>query len=463
MIRTLAFLFAALVATGCTEPLAQLDRPTRLTLSRDSAKLEVGDTARVVAQLFAYSGELAAATVSWRSSDPSTATVDGGLITAKTTGSATITAEAAGIRNEVRVSVVAARARITCSEAGTDHRSTAGGLWTRGDSPHFIRDTVRVTSTLVLEPGAAVCGYPGALLNVADTNRIVGIGTSTRSITFSAVDTVAGWKGIATDASVIGGSITFKHLDARYSGFISGRSLHVDSSVFYRTSFAAGGNFGGGSITNSVVDSGNVYLASGTFRNTVIRRGGLSVYYAKFGGTFTIDGGSIEDSPGTAFQFGSSSDSYDPALVVVKAPQIVRSRGAIAWMRIDAFFQLWPTREAQDALLNNVSRSITLSSDGALGSLYLRKEFSWAAGRYFSPELYIEKLTIEPGTNLRLNSFFKVGSLIAPGTIEEPITISAVPPPGCWGSSCGVTVLDSASSRVSNIQLVNAFMRFSTQ
>jgi hypothetical protein len=89
---------------------------------------------------------------------------------------------------------------------------------------------------------------------------------------------------------------------------------------------AAGGNFGGGSITNSVVDSGNVYLSRGTLRNTVIKRGGLSVFYAKAGGTFTIDGGSIEDSPGTAIQFGSPYDSYDPALFVIRPPRIVRSR-----------------------------------------------------------------------------------------------------------------------------------------
>jgi hypothetical protein len=210
------------------------------------------------------------------------------------------------------------------------------------------------------------------------------------------------------------------------------------------------------------VDSGNVYLSRGTFRNTVIKRGGLSVYYAaKLGGTFTIDGGSIEDSPGTAFTFGSLYDSYDPVLIMVKAPRIVRSRGAIASMRISAFLEMWPTAEAQAALLDNVSRSITLSAANAtLYDLHLRKEFHWGISRLFLPDLPIGKLTLEPGTTVELGSFARVATLIAPGTADQPITVSSRPT--CWGSGgCGITVTDSASSRISNVQFVNSYIRFS--
>lgn len=155
-----------MIATACTEPTGQLDRPSRLDLSHDSTRLEAGDTARVVA-LIAHTGEqLHAATVTWRSSNPAIATVQDGLVTGKATD------------------------------------------WQPSPQrpPGFA---------MVLEPGAVVCGFPAALLFVSGDNQLLGAGTSARPITFSAVDTVAGWQGITTDISVIGGAVQFKHIDAR--------------------------------------------------------------------------------------------------------------------------------------------------------------------------------------------------------------------------------------------------------
>jgi hypothetical protein len=250
MSRILLFVFAAVMLSACTDALT-IDQPKLLTLDIETAALDLGDSTRVIATVIANSGEhLTTMAVRWRSSDPAVATVSDGLITARKVGSAMVTAEAAGFSDKVQVSVVPPRAEITCMDRGTEHRVTAGGRWRRADSPHFIRDSVYVDSPLILEPGTVICGYPGSSLRISGNNRVVGTGTPTRPVRFTAVDTVLGWRGISTDPHVLGGSITLKHVDARFSGSFSGISVAVDSSVLYRTSVAAIGNFAGGSITN---------------------------------------------------------------------------------------------------------------------------------------------------------------------------------------------------------------------
>jgi hypothetical protein len=87
-------------------------------------------------------------------------------------------------------------------------------------------------------------------------------------------------------------------------------------------------------------------------------------------------------------------------------------------------------------------------------------DFKWTVGRYTIAQLAIGKLTIEPGSNVHVQSFVTATSLIAPGTVEQPITVSSSN--DCFGSlgGCGITITDSASSRKSNIQHVNARLTF---
>jgi parallel beta-helix repeat protein/predicted outer membrane repeat protein len=73
------------------------------------------------------------------------------------------------------------------------------GAWTLAGSPYLIQGNIQIPSgsTLIIEPGVTV-NFEGAYkLNVQ--GQLLAIGTVTDTITFTATNTVTGWKGIRFD------------------------------------------------------------------------------------------------------------------------------------------------------------------------------------------------------------------------------------------------------------------------
>src|SRR5882672_3735494 len=99
-----------LAIAGCNH--ADAPGPDTLVVAPDTAALAVGESARVTATFQKDGAEFAAGTVTWTSSDPSRAAVDGhdnmAAITAIAVGTATITASGSGLTATVNVAIAPA-------------------------------------------------------------------------------------------------------------------------------------------------------------------------------------------------------------------------------------------------------------------------------------------------------------------------------------------------------------------
>jgi hypothetical protein len=308
-----------------------------------------------------------------------------------------------------------------------------------------------------------VCARPHARLLISG-GELEAIGREDRRIHFVALDTVAGWKGIAAGSATTedGGSIVIKYADIDYANSVSAgfqSTLTIEHSRLRRTFIGAAGNFTGFAIRNSEVNDGSVQFSTGTFEETIISRGSLSLFPGQPGsGSVTLNGGRIEDSPNVAVTIGSITLLRAPAVTVIKPLEIVGSRGGIGTMPGDDFVELWPTVAAQSSLLNNTNKHITLWGAG-FGDLHLSSALDWHL--YGTIGLsQINSLTLEPGATVHVLSHFTViGPFVALGTEAQPIYITSEP--DCWGNpdGCGFTLRDTANSQLSHVTLRDAYIR----
>ena len=101
---------------------------TDLLISRDSMTLKVGGSGSLTCQPLPYYAELSAESVTWTSNDPSVATVNGGVVTAVSRGTATITASFGGLTAECQVTVVDLEGELYVYDFGTDLSATNSWL-----------------------------------------------------------------------------------------------------------------------------------------------------------------------------------------------------------------------------------------------------------------------------------------------------------------------------------------------
>ncbi|OFX24269.1 MAG: hypothetical protein A2033_17140 [Bacteroidetes bacterium GWA2_31_9] len=153
----------------------------------------------------------------------------------------------------------------SCFNNVSAQTSVAGGnvsgTWTLADSPYLINGSIQIPNgqTLTIEPGVTVDFQGHYKLYVQ--GQILAIGTETDSITFTAVDTSTGWKGIRFDNTPLtndssrlnyciikngkasgtgdenyGGGIYFNY----YSKTVISYCLFIDNSALNYASWAGG-------------------------------------------------------------------------------------------------------------------------------------------------------------------------------------------------------------------------------
>ena len=452
-----AVLTAASAGVTATLSITVKAKPTReLRVTPDSALLLLGDSISLSARLFENNVEVSDAIISWTSSDSSVVRIVGGTrAVAQSVGSAILTAASAGLSARLRVTVRLGSATTSCSGTGTMHESPLNSTsWLAKDSPHFIRGEINVASALTIEAGALICAYPGSWFRVAG-GKLTAVGTTDKPIRFLPVDGTQGWNGIGTGGYPVGGSIELAHVDVVFGRAI-GSSMQIDDSHFVKTGLFAGGNFSAMTVRNSVIDSADVQLAAGAFENNIIRAGGLSAIYAQPGSALKVDGGRIEDSPGTAFTVGSTFSGRIPNITVVNPPIITGSRGSIANMPIGVFLQSWPTPEKQAALLNNVNHTVQIWGS-ASDSVHLRGGLKWSISGGVLPTANYKTLTLDAGASLDVGYLLTVSdAFTAVGSNSAPVTISS----SCAGYSvtCGINFSGNGASKVSYAIVKDAYL-----
>ena len=336
-----------------------------------------------------------------------------------------------------------------CDDAGPVHDgSVLTATWRAADSPHFIRDTVRVAQLLTIEAGALVCAHPAAAVliagsSAADTAQLRAVGAASSSITFRAVVPEQPWAGIVAGSSVGAGYVTMRFVDVASANHLTtteyGR-IDVEASHFHRV----GVSFSG-ALRLSVVDTADVVVVSpGVFEDNLIRAGTLVVTPGPSGGPIAVNGGRIENSP-TGLRVGTRY-LRPPPVTSSRPLRIVGSVGIPLIAPIGTFQSLWPTRSDQDSLLGNVNDTIVIRSDAPPpGRIDLRRGLSWlltASEAGYPPIFQADTLTIEAGAQVAL-AVFELhinGRITARGTAEAPIRISSA------SSLYGVRIVLSATA-----------------
>ena len=442
------------------DPAATDDIHFTIVASADSAALTVGDSVQLSATVSREDGQAVVnPVVGWVTTDESVARVTAsGRVFGLRSGTAVIIASSNAAADSVII-------RVSEKGGGLPGDTTTPGVrtetWTPLNGPHFITDTLRVAHRLIIEAGTVVHARPGAMLLVHRGGSLKAVGRADQRIRFLAVDTVQGWLGITASGTntEAGGTLEFDYVDVEHGdvgvGFQSG--ANIDHSYFRRASVASGGNFANVTLRNSVVEDGDVSISNGTFEETIIRRGILAFGPAQPGsGSVIINGGRVEDSPGVALTIGSMSIFRVPNITVLKAPEIVRSRGGIATMPVSNFFAIWPTPASQAGLRDNVDRTANLWSIGSSiphEHLHLSSHVEWKLTTMIGVR-EIKSLTLDPGTTVIPDPFIRVtGPVSASGTAAQPITIRCE-----MSVRCGITLAGSAPSRISNATFVNAYL-----
>ena len=188
--RAMRVAVRALVASvvACAEPTNVGLERLEIRLSPNLATLMVNDTARARLLGFDGSGDTyPAGPVTWSSSDATVAQVDSsGLVTARGTGSADITATVGRLTESLTLSV-----------EGTRHNRAivASESWTLAGSPHLVEGHVAVGgpagATVTIEAGAIVLFANGAGLTfgIGGVGSLVASASASSPILFRAAQT----------------------------------------------------------------------------------------------------------------------------------------------------------------------------------------------------------------------------------------------------------------------------------
>jgi hypothetical protein len=395
----LTLLSAMLVLSGCpssltTDDLVVLVRAERLSL-------RVNETVQLTA-----SGELAGeltelGAVTYSTSNASVAEVDAntGLVTAKGTGVATLTATTSGKTGTVELKV----------EGGAVHGGaiSASETWRAKDNPHYVLNDVEVAGnnhpTLTIEPGVVVrfASRTGLFIGTDGPGSLKADGTQQAPIEFKA-DTASPTAGFWQ-------ALSFEEQTGANSVLRHAKLSHCGSDLLVAGSSNPCINITGDDIRPVIAD--------------------VSIQYGR--------GSGIEVSYGAAFGDGSARVS-------------VADVGGYPFIIEPEFARSLPTGGKQER--NNPNA--VLLSGGQVTTTQTWPLLKDGAGRNvpFVVGNYVEisgpaspELTLQPGTELRFKTlgYLDVGStdgagaLIAEGTDTQPILFTAeasAPGKGFWSS-----------------------------
>jgi hypothetical protein len=260
-----------LAIAGCNH--AEAPGPDTLVVAPESAALAVGETARVTATFQKGGAEFAAGAVTWTSSDPSRATVEGhetmAAITAIAVGTATITASGSGLTATVAVAI--SPATLTAIAIAPASLAVAAGL-TR---------SVNVIATYSDSTIADVA--PQVVWDVADSRIATASGAVLKGFAKGETMITARYLGQTASARVVVTDAVLQSIDVTPSS--------VSVAVGATQQFAANGLFsdGGSRDITTTVD----WASSATAVATISRSEGLATTLAVGRATLSATSGRV--------------------------------------------------------------------------------------------------------------------------------------------------------------------------
>jgi hypothetical protein len=196
--RILVSIAGTVAALACGDSTGPDRNPVAsIEIVAPSTRLLEGGVLQLTALAFDASGSpLDAVSVQWRSANTAVATVTAdGEVRGLRVGSTDVIASAGRREQPVTVHVVARP--VSCSAAGTVAVAVADStVWRTADGPHHLTGVVPVTATLVIEPGALICGRQNGLLEIGTRGVLRAVGAPGDTIIFTAADPQVRWGGI---------------------------------------------------------------------------------------------------------------------------------------------------------------------------------------------------------------------------------------------------------------------------
>lgn len=318
---------------------------TDVELDKSSLTLGVGSTETLTATV--EPSDATNKAVTWSSNAKSVATVENGVVTAVSEGTATITATTTdgGITATCTVTVVPVHEHLNCGVANctnTTHNHSEVDEWTELTKENIKTYVTKSGSSYILTPGSYYLGEDITLSDVANDctfiymnasetynvclngNTITGSGSAPvfRANGANAVLSICDCSEPSTGKitggySQYGGGVCIDYGTVNlYGGSITGNSAYQQGAGVYVTNGTF--NMYGGSISNNTFTSdsdrkgGGVHVSSGTFNmygGTIsdhVSSNGGGVYVAS--GTFNMSGGTI--SGNTASTYGGGVYVY---------------------------------------------------------------------------------------------------------------------------------------------------------
>lgn len=318
---------------------------TGVELDKSSLTLGVGSTETLTATV--EPSDATNKAVTWSSNAKSVATVENGVVTAVSEGTATITATTTdgGITATCTVTVVPVHEHLNCGVANctnTTHNHSEVDEWTELTKENIKTYVTKSDSSYILTPGSYYLGEDITLSDVANDctfiymnasgtynvclngNTITGSGSAPvfRANDTNAVLSICDCSEPSTGKitggySQYGGGVCIDYGTVNlYGGSITGNSAYQQGAGVYVTNGTF--NMYGGSISNNTFTSGSdrkgggVHVSSGTFNmygGTIsdhVSSNGGGVYVAS--GTFNMSGGTI--SGNTASTYGGGVYVY---------------------------------------------------------------------------------------------------------------------------------------------------------
>lgn len=337
--------------------------------------------------------------------------------------------------------------RVDCQKVGTAHSGTiASAVWLARESPHQVRDTVLVTGTLSIEPGALVCGAPSAQLRIR--GQLVAHGTRDDPIIFTAVNAEQPWAGIGSDS----GNIHLTNATVEYARTAVGGGkcdeIVIDSILVRRSNAGVAGITSCpmtvsrsvfDTITGAAISSEPTHdsfsprfeksLLNVTVQDNLIRNAGIGIELRGWNGAVNVSGGRIEDSGSGIFI--DNTNIWHHANIDVASAKPVRVVGSGSSFKgtVVAFTTIWPHVQDRDSLRGNVSDTVVLSGAYA-GELLVTRDNpivhvlsgGQAIDAWTGP---IARIRMEAGSSLRFEDFAEIGALIVNANAAEPAGFSA--------------------------------------
>lgn len=344
---------------------------------------------------------------------------------------------------------------LSCASAtAVNHAGTiTTEAWHR--SAHIIRDSVVVTGALTIDPGAMVCNGAGArIVVVYPSGVLTAHGTAAAPITFTAINASQPWEGILARSvpcpscqlqpSLLSNAL----LEYARNAVIGPGVIRVDSSHFRQIRCVATDV---AVLMHSTIDTAGIDRCTAVMMgsvstnvgvdsfvmNTIRGSGGVGLgFYTKglstsgqAGGKIVLQGGRIENSQSTGLYF--DSHYVGDILIDARPLRILGSRGNPVNAPLPIVLHLWPTRSAQDSLLDNPNDTLVVWGIAVSGEMVARPGVTWR----FEPNIHLVYHELGAATSLRIepggyfaagstNSIRLSGAFESAGTASQPARIS---------------------------------------